>query len=261
MAVVPDEISSKYRRRWKPAITAENAHFVRVGCRNALAALTIPSLIWDSVSAKRREIRVLSQIVTMFARKQPTPSSRTLAGVVMVSLDESIPAVIDGVLRRMVGATDPDYEDLLQTALEKLLVTVAKDPGRTAASSSLPLAATIARNIVVDALRARSRERRVFVRDYPDELATNVPGPEREPEQLAHVRRELHQLVRALARVGDRTGDVVYLHDVLGYGLDDVAAMVGASVAAAQSRLVRGRRRVITKMKKALPAPPPAPKA
>lgn len=177
----------------------------------------------------------------------------------MLALDDTIPAVIDTVLRRMVGTSDPDYEDLLQTALENLLLTMAKDetravltpqaPGRVTAA---PLAATIARNIAVDALRARSRERRVFVRDYPDELATNVPRPELEPEHLAHVRRELHRLGRALARVGEGKGDVVYLHDVLGYGLAEVATLVGSSIAAAQSRLVRGRREVLGKMKRTI---------
>lgn len=177
----------------------------------------------------------------------------------MVVLDRTVPAVIDTVLRRMVGASDPDYEDLLQTALENWFATMAKDEARfggapeaprPSAFAALPLAATIARNIAVDALRARSRERRVFVRDYPDELATNVPGPGLEPEHLAHLWGQLHQLDRALSRVGDGKGDVVYLHDVLGYGLGEVAVMVGATVAAAQSRLVRGRREVAGKMRK-----------
>lgn len=177
----------------------------------------------------------------------------------MVVLDQTVPAVIDNVLRRMVGASDPDYEDLLQTALANWLATMAKDDARSAVVpeaprsgtfSALPLAATIARNIAVDALRARSRERRVFVRDYPDELASNVPGPGLEPEHLAHVRRELRRLGRALSRVDVVKGDVVYLHDVLGYGLDEVADMVGATVAAAQSRLVRGRREVLGRMRK-----------
>jgi len=189
----------------------------------------------------------------------------------MVALDETVPAVIDTVLRRMVGAADPEYEDLLQTALENVLATMAKDEthfggargasGPAPSCSRVPLAATIARNIAVDALRARSRERRVFVRDYPDELATNVPGPGLEPEQLLHVRRELRQLGRALAQVGQGKSDVVYLHDVLGYGLGEVAAMVGATVAAAQSRLVRGRREIIGKMTKAIRAERPAAKA
>ncbi len=55
----------------------------------------------------------------------------------------------------------------------------------------------------------------------------------------------LDQVHEALARMGPDKASVIYLHDLLGYQLAEVAEMVGTSIAAAQSRLVRGRREII----------------
>jgi hypothetical protein len=61
---------------------------------------------------------------------------------------------------------------------------------------------------------------------------------------LADVRQQLTQYHDALSGLGPTKAQVVYLCDVLGHGLEDVAATLGISVAATQSRLVRGRKEV-----------------
>jgi len=55
----------------------------------------------------------------------------------------------------------------------------------------------------------------------------------------------LDRVNRALAGLGPNKARVVYLHDILGYQLAEVAQMIGTSIAAAQSRLVRGRREIV----------------
>jgi RNA polymerase sigma-70 factor (ECF subfamily) len=45
--------------------------------------------------------------------------------------------------------------------------------------------------------------------------------------------------------------EAVLLHDVLGHELTEIAQMTGVSVAAAQSRLVRGRKDVVNRMRSA----------
>jgi DNA-directed RNA polymerase specialized sigma24 family protein len=56
------------------------------------------------------------------------------------------------------------------------------------------------------------------------------------------VRGELRRLDASLRRIGARKSIVVYLHEVLGHELARIAPALGISVAAAQSRLIRGRR-------------------
>ena len=54
--------------------------------------------------------------------------------------------------------------------------------------------------------------------------------------------------------------NVVFLHDILGHQLDEVAGILGITVSAAQSRLVRGRRQIIDSVGN-VAAKPPAPGA
>lgn len=72
-------------------------------------------------------------------------------------------------------------------------------------------------------------------RDY-DSLC----GPH--PDHLLDARDELRRFDLSLRRLCSGQSRVVYLYDVLGYGLADIARAIGISVAAAQSRLIRGRR-------------------
>ena len=65
---------------------------------------------------------------------------------------------------------------------------------------------------------------------------------------MADVRSQLRRFEGALSRLRPAKAEVVYLHDVLGHDLAEVAAAVGTSVAAAQSRLIRGRREIIDRM-------------
>jgi RNA polymerase sigma factor (sigma-70 family) len=181
-------------------------------------------------------------------RSASPPARSEWMGTAASGVLERIQPVVDAVLRRVLGTNDPEYEDLVQSSLENVLITI--DGGRFRGDCPPSgLAATIARNVAVDALRARSRERRVFTRDECEDVIINeMPGREVGPEHLAHVNQQLRQFAGALSRVSAGKADVVYLHDVLGHELSEVATMVGTTVAAAQSRLVRGRREVLEQM-------------
>jgi DNA-directed RNA polymerase specialized sigma24 family protein len=99
----------------------------------------------------------------------------------------------------------------------------------------------VARNVAIDRMRARARERRVFFGgdgSAPDASS----GSALDPDHLTHVRDELRRFDDGLRRIDRAQSMVVYLHDVRGHGLAEIAAGLGVSAAAAQSRLVRGRR-------------------
>lgn len=156
---------------------------------------------------------------------------------------EGLQSAIEAVLQRVLGVTDPEYEDVLQNALERVITTLDQETFR----GDCPLsswAALIARKTAADALRERYRERRVFVHDDVGETWTTLHFPEAGPERRIQARERLKRFDRALSRLGQGSAVVVYLHGVLGFDLAEIASMVGISVAAAQSRLVRGRREI-----------------
>src|SRR3954468_13928017 len=94
----------------------------------------------------------------MLARKK-----RGRRGAVRDTL-KSVRSTVDTVVRRLVGSTDPEYEDLVQSSLVNVLATF--DGGRFRGECPpRGWAAVIARNVAVDAIRARARERRVIAHD------------------------------------------------------------------------------------------------
>jgi RNA polymerase sigma factor (sigma-70 family) len=154
----------------------------------------------------------------------------------------SLLPVVDGALRRVLTVRDEEYEDLLHSAVEAVLVALQKNAFRGDSSLST-WASRIARNVAVDALRARSRERRMFTHEADTEdVAALTRGLGPNPEKLADAREQLTHYCDALWMLCAAKAQVVYLHDVLGHQLDEIAARLGISVAATQSRLVRGRK-------------------
>ncbi len=164
--------------------------------------------------------------------------------------DDDIQAVrtaVRLVLRRLVGSEDPEFEDLVQSAIENVLVTFERGQFRGDCPKG-GWAAVIARNVAIDAIRARTRERQLFAHE-PIDVGDTALAPSSDaklgPEHLTGVQERLAKVKSALVGLGAPKANVVYLHDVLGHDLGDVATILGITVAAAQSRLVRGRREII----------------
>ncbi len=176
-------------------------------------------------------------------------SSQNSRGGAWGGLDSfhTVTQVVGAVVRRLVGARDPEYEDLVQSSLLSVVATLSAGRFRGECSDD-GWAAVIARNVTVNAIRARMRERRVFIAPAGQDAedgASELRDPALGPERLTEIRRQLDRAQRALLSVGADKGSVVYLHDILGHSLTEIAAATGTSLAAAQSRLVRGRREVL----------------
>jgi RNA polymerase sigma-70 factor (ECF subfamily) len=157
---------------------------------------------------------------------------------------ERVVNVVDAVLFRLLGPNDHEREDLAQQAMERIIGTIVT--GRYTRGCSLPSWATlITQHLAIDTMRARTRDRKVFDRHVGTQTVELVPDGNRSTEQIVETQRRAHHLVRVLASIPTAHADAVVLHDLLGHDLAEIARLTGVSIAAAQSRLVRGRRKAL----------------
>ena len=151
--------------------------------------------------------------------------------------------VIERTLRRLFPGCE-DHDDLVQASLERVVRTLVEKRFERACSLST-WASTIAAHVGIDAMRSRTRERglfRVGLSSSPDVLAQ----PEAVPlERKLEARSELSCLKDVLDTLSPEQRQTLLLHDVLGLELKDIANETGVTPAAAQSRLVRGRKELM----------------
>jgi RNA polymerase sigma-70 factor (ECF subfamily) len=152
--------------------------------------------------------------------------------------------VVDAVLFRLMGAGDGERDDLAQQSLERIISSIVS--GRFSHGCSLRSWATlITQHIAIDAMRSRMRERKLFDRSVGNQTLELVAEDSRTPERAAETNRRVERLLGALSTVNRARAEAVILHDILGHDLAEIASLTGVSVAAAQSRLVRGRKEVL----------------
>jgi RNA polymerase sigma-70 factor (ECF subfamily) len=185
-------------------------------------------------------------------RRLPSPTlddSQLLASVragdpdAAAALHDRLRPVVERAIRRLLGRGDRDHEDLTQQAMIEVVTTVDRFRG------DCPLdgwASTVAAHVVYNHIRRRTTERRIFesVRFEDDEL----PASTRSLAADATSRSVLRRVLMHLDAIEESKSWAYVLHDVCGYDLREVAEITGTSVAAAQSRLVRGRRELLERL-------------
>lgn len=141
------------------------------------------------------------------------------------------------MVRRLLGPNDTDYEDVAQLVMIELVSTIDRYRGDCSLDS---WTSTIAAHVVYKHIRRRKTERRLFGALDTDLLAAarSTSRPARDVV-LRDVVRHLRQHLEAM---DESKAWTFLLHDVCGYDLREIAQITGVSVAAAQTRLVRGRR-------------------
>ncbi len=161
-------------------------------------------------------------------------------------LYERLIPVVDRTLYRLFGRREMDHDDLLQSTFEQIVRTLAHD--RFARACSLATwASTVATHVGLTALRSRRRERRVIDRGLDAEPTLAARAGQGDTERTVDARLSIEQLRDILSAMDPAKAEAVFLHDVLGHELAEIAVLTGVSVAAAQSRLVRGRREMTTR--------------
>jgi RNA polymerase sigma-70 factor (ECF subfamily) len=181
----------------------------------------------------------------------PTPatSEEVLAGVVAgerwahAALYDLLYPVVARTLQKILRDNSSDYEDLVQVSFERIVRTLTGERRGQVVSLSA-WAGSIAAHVALDALRSRTRERRLY--DRESALRSRVervaaPSLERKLE----ARQKLGWLQGILSRMNADQAQTLLLHDVLGYGLSEIASIMGVTVAAAQRRLSRGHQELL----------------
>jgi len=145
---------------------------------------------------------------------------------------------VDRTVRRLLGNDDSEYDDLVQLSIVELIRSVGSFRGEGSLDAWV---SAVTAHVVYRFIRRRSIDRYVPIESVqPDALHSSRPVGE---ESVAQ-RESLARIVGHLDELGEKLAWTFVLHDVLGYRLRDVARIMGGSEAAAQSRLVRGRRRL-----------------
>jgi RNA polymerase sigma-70 factor, ECF subfamily len=181
----------------------------------------------------------------------PTPPTQeaVLAGVVAgerwahAALYDLLYPVVARTLQKILRDSSGDYEDLVQVSFERIVRTLTGER-RVQVMSLSAWAGSIAAHVALDALRGRTRERRLFERESSGpSRVERVAAPSL--ERKLEARQKLEWLQDTLSRMNADQAQTLLLHDVLGHGLAEVASIMGVTVAAAQRRLSRGHQELL----------------
>jgi RNA polymerase sigma-70 factor, ECF subfamily len=142
--------------------------------------------------------------------------------------------IIDRTLSRLVGPKDADYEDIAQAALFELVSSSGRFRGECPLDAWFSI---VSARVAYRHIRRRRLERRVFAEPLLEPLQSVSPA-------AFESRRAVDQIRTHLGRMDPKRAWAFLLHDVYGYDLEQIGEIMGSSVSAAQSRLVRGRREV-----------------
>jgi RNA polymerase sigma-70 factor, ECF subfamily len=152
--------------------------------------------------------------------------------------------VVEWTLLRVMGGREVDHEDLVQAAFEQIVISLHRR--RYAHDCSLTSwASAIACHLALNTLRSRRRQRAA---QRWSAVAEAEPAARQDLESQLAARQELERIRAQLAHMNPERAEVLVLHEVNGLELGEIAAALRISVAAAQSRLSRGRRELLARL-------------
>ena len=154
------------------------------------------------------------------------------------ALHDRVRPQVDRTIRRLLGPGDVDHEDVAQQAMIELVFTIDRYRGDCSLDS---WTSTLTAHVVYKHIRRRKTERRLFGAFDPDDPTMRSAS---RTGREAEVRNLMHRVLAHLDTIDENKAWTFVLHDVCGHDLREIAQITGVSVAAAQTRLVRGRREI-----------------
>jgi RNA polymerase sigma-70 factor (ECF subfamily) len=137
------------------------------------------------------------------------------------------------VIRGVLGATHPDVEDTLQDAMVALHLAL---PGFRGECTTLHFACRIAVQTAMNARRRASYRTKHTPNREPEELA-HLARDDRSPAELFAADRRRDGLRQLVSELPESQAEVLALHAVLGYTIEETAAVTAAPVNTVRSRL------------------------
>lgn len=142
---------------------------------------------------------------------------------------------VERTLLRILGHRDRDHEDLAQLATIAVLQSIERFRGDCSLDT---WTARITARTLFNELRRRRNHGALF--DGDDGAVAVAPGAADTHRDVA-ARSSLERVRKHLREMDPLKAWTVVLHDVCGHDLCEIGQITGVTVAAAQTRLVRGR--------------------
>lgn len=166
------------------------------------------------------------------------------AGIVLY---DRLIRIVEWTILRITGQRFSEHEDLVQAAFEQIVITLYRQ--RYSQTCSLTSwASALSCHIALNALRAQRRQRALQAPSVRGDLEM---GSRIDVEDQVAARQALERVRGALSAMNQERAEALLLHEVNGLELSEIARVLGISVAAAQSRLSRGRRELAERLAKA----------
>ena len=143
---------------------------------------------------------------------------------------------VDRTIRKLLGRRDTDHEDLSQLALVEIVRTIDRYRGDCSLDT---WSQTVTAHVVFKYIRRRRTERRIFADALAEE---DMPPAPNAGERRSLTRDILARVADHLEKMNEGRAWTFVMHELMGYELKEIAEMTNVSLAAAQSRLARGRR-------------------
>jgi RNA polymerase sigma-70 factor, ECF subfamily len=185
------------------------------------------------------ELEAERSLLSAVRERQPKAGER---------LYDALVATVARTIVRTLGHGQAEHDDLVQATFEQLILSLADGTFRHECSLK-SWAGSIASHLALNVIRSRRRERAVFDKGRSIDNERDVRGAVL-TERAVDSRRTIERVRTELGAMNEERARALVLFHVQEYDLRQVATALGITVAAAQSRVARGRRELLERIQR-----------